>query len=406
MADQPTEPMRGGTTGPSVHRRHDGPSPAGTAGIGTDDPRPVLEYQDRPSRRSMVRRTASVGRRWARDNLSREQLVSSLKSIAWVIPLTILIWVYAERAQQDDATATVQVEVKSADPARVAKLVSRDARDRSVAVILKGPKANLDQAAKQIDPRAGAPVQIFVEGDRPPGTYEIDVLSQMQKDSRFTDNGITVSECQPRLITVEVDVLAEDDLEVRPHPDLAQRLNRSSFEPKKVKVSAPAKLLAQAKAKGPLFARVDLSGYPEVNNPGTHGPLRAPVSVPALGDAAVRVWPENVNATLDVKPADTPFVIDSLPVSKEIVGDVEETHRIVFQPKFIPGVAVVGPAEKIKLLEAKAFAPVARFKVTPLDIGPGTVTRELEYVLPEGVRLRDGSGLKTIDFQVVPRDGV
>jgi hypothetical protein len=107
-----------------------------------------------------------------------------------------------------------------------------------------------------------------------------------------------------------------------------------------------------------------------------------------------------------VRPADAQYLIETLPVSKDIVGDVDETHKIVFQTKFIPGVTVVGPLEKIKLLESKAFAPVARFKVTPLDIGAGTVTRELEYVLPEGVRLRDGTAPKTIDFQVVQRDGV
>jgi len=353
-------------------------------------------------RRSMVRRTASVGRRWARDTFSREQLVSNLKSIAWVIPLTILIWVYAERAQQDDGEATVTIEVKSADPTWVARLAS----SRSITTSFKGPKARVDQAAKQFDPRSGS-VQVFVEGDRPPGVYEIDVRQQIQKDPRFYDNGITVTACEPPVVTVEVDLLVEEDLEVRPHPELAQRLNRFSFEPKKVKVSAPAKLLAQAKAKGPLFARVDLSGYPEVNTPGTHGPLRAPVNVPFLPD--VRVWPENVNATLDVKPADAQFRIDSLPVNKVVVGDVEETHRIVYQTKFIPNVVVYGPADKIKQLEAGTVTPKpeARFRVTPLDAGAGKINRELEYVLPEGIRLKeDGTTLKTIEIEVVKKDGV
>jgi hypothetical protein len=389
MADQPTQPTLG--------RASAAEEPAPAAG------RPS-ERADRPDRRSMVRRTASVGRRWARDNFSREQVISGLKSLAWVAPLTLLVWIYAERAQQDDGTTTVQVDVKSADPGRIARLVSRD---RTVTAILKGPKAGLDEAARRFDVRVGMPVQVFVEGNRPPGTYEIDVLAQVQKDQRFTDNGISVTEVQPRLITVEVDALQEEDLEVRPQAELQHRLNRYSFEPKKVRVAAPAKVLAQVRTKGPLYAQVDLSGFPEINTPGTHGPLRAPVTVPALGDAALRVWPPNVTATLDVKPADVQYVIDSLPVSKDIVGDVDERHKIVFQTKFIPSVAVYGPAEKIKQLEAKTLTPIpqARFKVTPLDIGAGKITRELEYALPEGIRLREGGAPKMIEFEVVPRDG-
>ena len=112
-----------------MDEEQDHPTLAGPTAISRRNPPRAGE------RRSMVRRTASVGRRWARDTFSREQLVSNLKSIAWVIPLTILIWVYAERAQQDDGAATVTIEVKSADPTGFAKLVS----SRSIGTIYKCP---------------------------------------------------------------------------------------------------------------------------------------------------------------------------------------------------------------------------------------------------------------------------
>src|SRR5688572_16294126 len=58
-----------------------------------------LSYAPVAARASRRAYWASATRRWARDTFSREQIISSLKSLAWVAPLTVLIWIYAEREQ-------------------------------------------------------------------------------------------------------------------------------------------------------------------------------------------------------------------------------------------------------------------------------------------------------------------
>ena len=50
-------------------------------------------------RKPNARRWVAVVRRWFRDTFSREQLVSALRSLIWVAPLTVLIWIYAESEQ-------------------------------------------------------------------------------------------------------------------------------------------------------------------------------------------------------------------------------------------------------------------------------------------------------------------
>src|SRR3954464_11454986 len=77
-----------------------------------------------PERRALAKRTAALVRRWARDTFNRESFVSSLRSLLWVAPLTLLIWIYAEREQQASGTARFQIVVKSADPTQIATFMS------------------------------------------------------------------------------------------------------------------------------------------------------------------------------------------------------------------------------------------------------------------------------------------
>src|SRR4051812_4321732 len=64
-------------------------------------------------------RFVAFGRGWARKHLGREQVLGFFKNLLWVAPLTVLIWVYAERQQLDKKDLTVPIEVVSSDPGRV-----------------------------------------------------------------------------------------------------------------------------------------------------------------------------------------------------------------------------------------------------------------------------------------------
>src|SRR5438309_5499896 len=84
------------------------------------------------------RRLSSATRAWARDTFSKRQLISSLKSLAWVAPLTILIWIYAEREQLAVATnVQVTVDVKRTVDDRIIRVL--DPTDRRIRVDFTGP---------------------------------------------------------------------------------------------------------------------------------------------------------------------------------------------------------------------------------------------------------------------------
>jgi hypothetical protein len=347
--------------------------------------------------RSLARRGVALVRRWARDTFNREQLVSSLKALAWVAPLTLLIWIYAEREQQVPGTSRIKIVIKSADPTQVARFVN--AGDDTVTATLRGPKARLDEARDKLDPRSGeGPVQIVIDGNRSPGVHEIDIVSQIEKDHRLGANGVRVTECDPPYVRVDIDTLQEIDLEVSVAPNFEQVLASRTFDPPTVRVTAPASAIQNA--KGTLHARANLQQL----GPGRHGPLKVPVTIEGLNDRSVTVRPAAVSATVEVKQAFVPYEIASLPVFADVSGDLMNNHSIRF-PSFLPNITVYGPADRIRQLQAGTATPKpkARFEVSEFDAGKRVTGREIEYVLPEGIKPSENAP-RTIDFELLPKE--
>src|SRR5947209_1061870 len=66
---------------------------------------------------------------------SREGLLSGVKTLAWVVPMTVVIWVYAEREQIARQTVLFRVEAKNSSPDRqVVELISRGPEGRNFTV--------------------------------------------------------------------------------------------------------------------------------------------------------------------------------------------------------------------------------------------------------------------------------
>lgn len=344
-------------------------------------------------RRSIARRTAALVRRWARDTFNREQLLSSLRALAWVAPLTLLIWIYAEREQQAISPARFQIVVKSADPTQVATFVTPS--DQNVTATLKGPKARLAAVTEKLDPRSNAgAVHIAIDGNRTPGQYEIDILAQIQKDYRLDGSGITVQDCSPRQVRVDVDALQEIELVVRADPQM-RFPTPPMFDPPVVKVTAPAAAIRGA--KGELYARANLGTLP----PGPHSLKSVPIVVEGL-DPKTPVRPPTVSATVEIGQADVQSVIASMPVFPIYALDQQQLkkHELRFE-QFLANVPVYGSPDKIKQLESLTLnpRPEAHFKVREADLGKLRVTADLKFELPEGVRLGEGAP-KTITFDL------
>src|SRR5262245_38902503 len=139
-------------------------------------------------------------RRWAFRTFTVENFISGLKTFAWVAPLTILIWVYAEREQVVVRETTIPIAVKSTDPNRI---VSLRPGDESIVASIEGPRLAVDRVSELVTtPGKGPVVQIEFDGrGYKSGEWApFDTEKYVGDNPIFKNRGLTVRDCKPRTI--------------------------------------------------------------------------------------------------------------------------------------------------------------------------------------------------------------
>src|SRR5947209_5900898 len=101
------------------------------------------------------------------------QLWEALKTLVWVVPLTILIWFYAEREQsrrEDKVKIPIAVHIDSGD--KIVKLT--DPGDGKITASFVGPSANVQALLARITNIGDSPlVTVRIPGTTPPGPTQI-----------------------------------------------------------------------------------------------------------------------------------------------------------------------------------------------------------------------------------------
>lgn len=327
----------------------------------------------------------TFGERLFRYLPARDSVFGFLKTLVWVAPLTLLIWVYAEREQNvTQSGIIVPIEVRTSDPNRIVTL--RGPADKNVVLELYGPRAKVDHIRDLLkpNPKDGAPLVIDIDPQVAAGENKPTTISQINNNAVFKNNGITVKSAQPPYLVVDIDTYDEQDAIVKAPPEVAKLLSdKTQFNPGTVKVRAPKSLFENA-SKEPIFVYADLSNREELKTTAT-GTIKLdgiPVYWPGHREN-VHISPFTVIANLDIKPRDIPFTIPSVTIFKESPADFDKDYIVKYNP-YVSNVAVTGPREQIELLK-NGYKYKAVLEVNNLnkDLGRGP----LKFDFPPGVTL-------------------
>lgn len=349
-------------------------------------------FSGAPSSPGLFRRSTGTTRRWLKDTSSREQMFAGLKQLAWVAPLTVLIWVYAERAQQHTETVRFRVVARSSNP-QVHVTVSEPS-DAVVQASLEGARSRLEKVLG----RSGAQDPVFVEvpPDAKPGIRTFTVEEILDGDARFRGLSLQDSPSStPERVEVLVDPVVERTLTVELRKQDADRIERAVFTPAKVKVRMPGEVarLARAAHDGQLVVYADLG---TVTDQGP-GDKRIVSDVRVFVDGGereeVKIDPTTVSAALTLREEVQVFKIVQLPVNVSGATGVTNEYEVEFEPATLFNVEVVGPAGAIqKLARDNAASVRAHVWVTREDANPDSPPeRNVEFILPDQVRLHDDS---------------
>jgi hypothetical protein len=346
-------------------------------------------------------------RRWVRRHTSRDALLSGLKTFIWVAPLTLLIWVYAEREQEKDLPAVpIVISVQSADPNRVVKLE----KDITIMADLRGPRSSLEEAQAELE-RANEShaMRIDVPASYQNGFRDVYITQQIQNNPLFLDRGITVSKVFPQSVSVFIDSLTTKDvpIEVRP-TDAALLSSRPVFTPATVKIRGPQQVLESAAGKNDLKIYADLSVLSEMQQPGTHENVTVPlVASAALQDEKLTLSQTTAKGSFEVKAADAKGTLNSLSVWIGGAPTVLDKVDVQLSKEVITNVNVIGPADVIAeltkpnsamLSEARAWLIITR---EDRNNAGTTQSKKLRYELPKGVSVSPQDEARLFEFKLV-----
>lgn len=310
---------------------------------------------------------------------TREALIDFLKTFMWVAPLSVLIWVYADRnTTVRRANLPIGFDVVSTDPTRVITIVR--GAERTVTAELSGSKTAIETVENQL-PTYQAKVKIGPEVTLGPQNYPL--TSAIRNASLFQDNALAVSNVSPASIEIIVDELIKKQVDVVPPEGIENLADAPEFVPAQVTITGPRRVLEAAN----LEVIADFSRSAELRQPGQHRILAA--VRPSIVDEHVSIEPQAVNAIVTVKQEDETFALSSVAVKVALFRTDLDQYRVECND-VIHNVRVSGPPDQIRRLKPGATNRFAYFAVLSIEAGEKpdqALQKPLEMILPEGVRV-------------------
>ena len=355
---------------------------------------------------SIARSVRRSLRSWARTRFTRDQVWSTVKSLAWITPLTILIWVYAEREQvRPPVKQAIPFQIRTSDARQVVTVLRPDG-EQTILAELQGPQQAIESVVRNLVPSDSSAGPVILLPSTLLGQREIPT-SLIRESEFFQNSGVQISNESPLTLLVRVDKLVDVELEVRPPEGMDNFITPPKFEPRYVKVTLPQAIKDEATVNNPLTAVAELSRFDAIRTPGAKTLVDVPVSIAGMRDRLnIAIDPPRVTAHVNVRNAEREHKRDSVAVWVLYSPLVQGKYRAELDPQseFIKDVVLTGPEDIINSIEAGTAEPrpKAILDVLPEDIGKGPITRDVRFDMPPGVTVQNKKHSVTFTLVATP----
>ena len=358
-----------------------------------------LSARPAPNRRSESATAAAVGP-------GRDRLAGAGRTLLWLVPMTVMIWVYAEREQTQKFTASsVSVHLSTSVADRFVEAAG-PSQTPTVTLKLSGPQGGVQAVAQDLA-KHGLPIDL---GARwvPGRDRQVIVTDAIGNLPLFRSAGVTVEESSPPDLRVNVDVVEDRPAEVEVDQRVRNLDGPGTFEPATVTVHGPSRQLDELAAfekrtDGKLRVTADLSKFAEqLRLPGDRTLDMVPLTLPTA-EPQVTVKPSTVTARLQIRAADESFTIDAVPIYIRAAPATLQQYDVTLDMTTITPVHVTGPPAAIADIRNKVVRVAA-----DLDVAPGDEDRPrpVDYSghLPPGVTVSPEDLAKRFTFKLTRRE--
>lgn len=321
-------------------------------------------------------------------------MTEQIKTLLWVIPITLVIWIYAEREQvvvpNGPNVSGVRVSIRPIDGLSIEVLGFAESTP-TISLQLTGPQQALERVREQLTTRIPLGVNIELGNIGVGNSQPINLLDHLASQDVFKLNGVSVMKVQPENLYVNVERKIKKELPVLIPPDIDTLTPETHFTPATISVSGPESLVNSSDFRA--FANLSSAQVPK--KPGPYTLAAVPVKL-SLSSDKLQIDPPQVRADLLVRNPDVPFDIRGMYIYvKSPVAMLTKYDITLPNGETIDETHVTGPADKIKLLEDHTFTPQAVLEILPDDV---QTRKQLTYILPEGVTVTPEDQKRQFDY--------
>ena len=375
-----------------------------------------------------LRRLGVTGRRMRR-GWTRERTIEVLRTLAWTIPLTLLLWIWAQEQQlEEQVVGGVRVRLSHEEADRFVRRIappgsgpSRADAPLDVTLTLRGPRAGLQAAARELRDPSSPGLEMRLNLASAPRT-SLDLRQNLVNVDVLERNGVALAEVSPASIEISVEGIDNRRVPVLPSATglpASERVGEVGFEPPDVTLYAPERVLEavrrfQARGEAIVSATLpeDVPAGPQTLpvpvelNPALRDDIEAEYGATALD--RLRLEPLEVKASFtrrdrEIAQFELPAVAISFrkPAAMEANGSVTVVE--LTGESIVNNVRVRGPKSVIdRLRNNPDFAAEVRaiLPIEPADkfaLGQ-VIERQLVFELPPDVELE--SEAPTVTFSL------
>lgn len=289
-----------------------------------------------------------------------------IKTIAAVLGITCIIWVFAESEGLRTADAEFQVQLDAEPGAdRVVEVLDPAAPGNviRVSVSLEGSADAIDQAQRRA--RKGS---LLISPGLPgfskePGEQSVSLSSLLSVQPELNGLGLTIKKSEPEMAKVFVDTVATRQLPTRLMVSGGDLDGPADIKPDQVTISGPAQTIAKIPKDAAAMITIDSDTIARLVPGRRETLLNLRLSPPTeiRGASRVKLAPATADVNLTVRSRQASVKLASVPVHIRIAPAEMAKFDVSIREgeQTLTDVTVTGPAEFIKQVETKAIPIVA-----------------------------------------------
>lgn len=321
--------------------------------------------------------------------------------------VTVVIWLFAEgeNVQRADVVATVQV-VPASNAGLIAWVESETPWDGRVALKISGATVGIDAVRDRL--RQPLLLPPGVDGfSSSPGNHTLDLRTMLRILPEIRETGVSIEECEPRIIVAHVDVIESVELPVKVEVADAEVEGLPEANPTRIMVQIPSLVRSRLTPESALIARVSAEAVRSLGRGRRETLPAVTLDLPPelIGSRGVRITTPTARVSLTLRERTASELIPSVPVHFRVAPGQLARWQISIpeSDQYLRDVRVTGPSEEIEKIRKGDLRIIAMVTLSAQELAAGISSKAATFTdLPSSLQFQVEDPIVALEIRPIP----